>query len=96
MAANAILEYFREKKVILVYNSYSDKEYSKILEILKPIIQEVQILDIQSERSVLEDKLIDILNTKSIKYSKFIKLEVDFEYLVFGSFSVVEAFLKRI
>ena len=96
MAANAILEYFRGKKVILVYNSYSDKEYSKILEILKPIIQEVQILDIQSERSVLEDKLIDILNSKSIKHSKFIKLEEDFEYLVFGSFSVVEAFLKRI
>ena len=39
MAALAMFDHFREKKVILVYNSYDDKEYEKILKILKPIIK---------------------------------------------------------
>jgi len=93
MAAFALLEYFREKKVILVYNSYNDKEYSKILEILKPIIKEVQIFKIENEREVLRKNLEEVLNSLDIKYSLFKKIKKDEEYLVFGSFSVVERFL---
>jgi len=93
MAAKVLLEHFREKKVVLVYNSYNDKEYKVILEILKPIIKEVQILKIENERAVLKSNLENVLNSLDIKYSVFDKIKKDDEYLVFGSFSVVERFL---
>ncbi|WP_024953675.1 folylpolyglutamate synthase [Sulfurospirillum arcachonense] len=94
MAASVLLEHFRTKKVVLVYNSYNDKEYTKILSILHPIIQEVQIIDISNEREVLKSSLEEALNSQNIKYSQFKKIEKDLEYLVFGSFSVVEKFLN--
>lgn len=94
MAALAILKYFEGKKVTLIYNTYSDKEYVKILTILKPIIHEVQIIDIENKRAVLSEKLEDTLTSLSIQYSQFKNIEKDKEYLVFGSFSVVEKFLK--
>lgn len=94
MAARVILEHFRTKKVVLVYNSYNDKEYEKILNILKPIIKEVQIIDIDNEREVLKKNLEEVLDFHGIKYSSYNKIEEDNEYLVFGSFSVVEKFLE--
>jgi dihydrofolate synthase/folylpolyglutamate synthase len=95
MAATALLQHFREKKVILVYNSYNDKEYRVILDILKPIIKEVQILKIDNEREVQKSILEEVLSSIDIKYSNFKKIENDEEYLVFGSFSVVEKFIER-
>ncbi len=95
MAAKALLNHFREKKVILVYNSYNDKEYSVILDILKPIIKEVQILKIENEREVLRSNLEEVLNSLDIKYSIFKKIKEDEEYLVFGSFSVVESYVSK-
>ena len=95
MAAMALLSYFREKKVILVYNSYNDKEYRVILDILKPIVEEVQILKIDNEREVQISSLEKVLSSLDIKYSYFKKTKSDKEYLVFGSFSVVERFLKE-
>ena len=94
MAAKVLCEHFREKKVVLVYNSFSDKEYSEVLKILKPIIKEVQIIEITNERQVAKNILKDVLISQNIKYSLFKKIEKDEEYLVFGSFSVVERFLN--
>jgi len=95
MAAKALLEHFREKKVFLVYNSYNDKEYKVILEILKPIVKEVQILNIENKRAVLNSVLEGVLDSLDIKHSEFDKIKQDEEYLVFGSFSVVERFLAE-
>ena len=95
MAARGLLDHFREKKVVLVYNSYNDKEYSAILEILKPIIKEVQILDIENEREVLRSTLEEVLKSLDIKHSIFNKIKKDEEYLVFGSFSVVESYVSQ-
>lgn len=94
MAAKVLCEHFREKKVVLVYNSFNDKEYSEILKILKPIIKEIQIIEIDNEREVSKNILQDVLISQGIKYSIFKKIEKDEEYLVFGSFSVVERFLN--
>lgn len=94
MAAVALLEHFRTKKVVLVYNSYNDKEYEKILSILKPIIQEVQIIDIDNKREVSKDNLEKVLDFQGIKYLSFHKIDKENEYLIFGSFSVVEKFLE--
>ena len=94
LAAKALLKAVGEKKVILVYNSYSDKEYGTILEILKPIIASIEVIDIQSSRAVETECLYNIAQTLGISIKPFQSLESDKEYLVFGSFSVVEAFVK--
>lgn len=94
MAASALLEHFKDKKVILIYNSYNDKEYESILSILKPIILEVQIIKLSNNRAVEESVLIKSLELLDIKHSSFTAIKQNLEYLVFGSFSVVETFLK--
>ncbi|MBL0687105.1 MAG: bifunctional folylpolyglutamate synthase/dihydrofolate synthase [Sulfurospirillum sp.] len=95
MAAVALLKHFRKKKVILVYNSLNDKKYKIILEILKPIIKEVQIFDIENKRKVLKKVLENTLSSLNIPYSTFKKITKDEEYLVFGSFSVVENYINE-
>ncbi len=95
MAATVLVEHFREKKVILVYNSYNDKEYESILEILKPIIKEVNILEIEDSRKVVQSNLEKVLKSKNIPFSNFEQIRNSEEYLVFGSFSVVERFVKK-
>ena len=95
LAATVLLREFLDKKVVLVYNSYEDKNYQEILQILKPIISEVQIISIDDARIAEASKLIDTCNNLSIVVNKYVKIDNNKEYLVFGSFKVVEEFLKR-
>ena len=94
LAAKAVLNAFEGRKMTLIYNSLKDKEYHGILKILKPIIEDVLIIDIGGERAVARDQLEESLIKLSIPYSAFHELEENKNYLVFGSFLVVEAFLK--
>jgi dihydrofolate synthase / folylpolyglutamate synthase len=95
LAAEAIREALSNEKYILVYNSYKDKEYKKILEILKPIVNKVEIMPINDKRVESEERLKRTLNELEIEYSTFKSVTPNMKYLVFGSFSVVEAFMKR-
>jgi len=95
LAATSILNALEGKKYVLIYNSYKDKDYKKILSILKPIIKRVEIITIESKRSLLVEKLQTTLNELRIQWSMYNSVESEEEYLVFGSFSVVEAFLKE-
>ena len=95
LAATSILNQLKPNKYILVYNSYKDKDYKQILQILKPIIQNVQVIDIYGQRVESIEKLQKVLNELKIEYSKFKKIETQKQYLVFGSFSVVEQFLRE-
>lgn len=95
LAAEAIKESLSPKKYTLVYNSYQDKEYKKILEILKPIVNKVEIIPINDKRAESEERLKRTLNDLEIEYSTFKSITPNIKYLVFGSFSVVEAFMKR-
>lgn len=94
MAAQALREAIGDKKVILVYNSYADKEYERILEILKPVIERLEIIDIQSTRALHPEILRECAFALGLDVSFFQGIESAKEYVVFGSFSVVEAFLK--
>ncbi len=94
LAAKSIVNALAGKKYILVYNSYKDKDYKEILNILKPIILHVEIIKISDSRVELEKLLQNTLNSLEIEYTSFEGLNEGFEYLVFGSFSVVEEFLK--
>ena len=97
LAAEAIAKTLSGKKYVLVYNSYKDKDYKKILSILEPIILRVEILDVPNERIESREALEKALQTLSLEYKEFDQdtlVDAKEEFLVFGSFSVVERFLE--
>ncbi|OCL87721.1 Bifunctional protein FolC [Aliarcobacter thereius] len=93
LAAKVILNEFKDKKLTLIYNSYADKDFKEVLTILKPIIDELFILDLKDKRVVRKDILQKCIKELKIKEIEKISLEKTKEYLVFGSFLVVEKFL---
>ena len=95
LAARVIAEAFVGQKVTLIYNTYADKDYQEILTILAPIIESVEIIEVDEARIVEQELLESALHNLGIRYCTFQKIREDKKYLVFGSFSVAEAFLKR-
>lgn len=96
LAAKNIAKELKNSKFTLIYNSFLDKDYAKVLEILKPLATEVQIYDYQSkDRELATDKIEIVCKNLDIKCSKFSFLEDSKNYIVFGSFMLVEEFLKN-
>ncbi len=95
LAATAVKEALKDKKVTLVYNSYKDKEYEKILSILKPVIKRIEILPIDNERAEEKKELLSAVERLGLSYGDFKGVKKEENYLIFGSFSVVEEFLKE-
>lgn len=93
--AKAICQEYKNKKITLVYNAYKQKDISQVLEILRPVIKEVQIIAVNESRIVERERLEEILRTLALPYRDFEGIESGEEYLVFGSFSVVRTFLER-
>jgi len=94
LAARSIYESLIDFKYTLVYNSYKDKNYQEILEILKPIINDIEIIKIEDERIEELDVLLSVIKNMGFDFKLFSKIDKQKNYLIFGSFSVVEAFLK--
>ena len=94
LAATSIYNSLKESKYTLVYNSFKDKDYYKILTILKPIVTDVEIIEVADERAESMEAIVATLEKLDIKYKKFSTVNPDKKYLVFGSFSVAKAFLK--
>ncbi|MDF1881732.1 bifunctional folylpolyglutamate synthase/dihydrofolate synthase [Sulfurimonas sp. MAG313] len=95
LAAEAISHSFAPNSINLVYNSYKDKDYLSILSILAPIIRQVEIIDIDDERMALRKDLEAAICKNNLSFKKFETIHKDENYLVFGSFRVVEAFKTR-
>ena len=95
LAARAI-EKALDKRVVLIYNSLDDKDYEEVLRTLKPKVKRVEIIPIESQRATTLEEIEKALQTVGLEYSYF-KNEIKEKenYLVFGSFYVVEAFLKQ-
>ena len=96
LAATVIAKEFENKKITLIYNSYADKDYEEVLKILKPIIKKVVIIDLDDKRIVKKEELQKVIKQLNITNEETIKIEENEEYLVFGSFLVVEKFLSLI
>jgi len=79
---------------VLIYNSFEDKPYQEILQIFKPKILEIQIIPISDERALNIDILEKTISDLNIPFSKFENVNSSKNYLVFGSFKVVESFIK--
>ncbi|RUM67091.1 MAG: bifunctional folylpolyglutamate synthase/dihydrofolate synthase [Sulfurospirillum sp.] len=94
LAAMSLYEHFKGKKIDLIYNTLDDKDFREVLKILKPIINKLHIIQIDSKRVVKTDILEDVLKELNIEYDYFKSIDPKKEYLVFGSFYVVEEFLK--
>lgn len=95
LAARAI-EKALEHKVILIYNSLEDKDYEEVLGILRPKLKRVEIISIDSQRAATLEAIEVSLQKLNIDYKYFnANLDPSEEYLVFGSFYTVEAFLKK-
>jgi len=93
--AIALEQKFGKNKVVLVYNSLDDKDYSSILKRLQKHIKRVEIIPIQSSRAVNVEILQEKLRELTIGCKEFKTINKYENYLVFGSFFVVEAFIKK-
>ncbi len=82
-------------KIILIYNCYQDKDACGVLEILKPVVKKVLILELHNERIIQLEKLKGILETLGLEHALFEDLEENENYLVYGSFLVANAFYER-
>ncbi len=96
LAALVLANEFKNKKINLIYNSYKDKDYETVLKILKPIIKTITIIELEDKRIVEKEELEKLIKQLELVNNKTIKIEENKEYLVFGSFLVVEKFLTLI
>ncbi|MEO1928078.1 MAG: bifunctional folylpolyglutamate synthase/dihydrofolate synthase [Nautiliaceae bacterium] len=92
LAAKALLNSL-PKKVNLVYNTYNDKDYEEILKILKPKINKLYLIDVNNKRIEDKEKIKKTALKLRIEVEEF--KDIKKPMLVFGSFSVVEEFLKK-
>ncbi len=97
LAAQVIFDEIKENTV-LIYNSLNDKPYKDILNYLKPKLKRVEILKLENTQALKVTELEAVLKALGIKYKLFENIDnisAQENYLVFGSFFVVEEFLKR-
>lgn len=81
--------------IVLIYNCYQDKDAFLVLEILKPVVKKVLILELHNERIIQLEKLKGILETLGLEHALFEDVEENENYLVYGSFLVANAFYGR-
>lgn len=96
LAAEAIAQALKGQKFTLVYNSYRDKDYEQIIKTLKPVIKEVELIAVDDVRIEQEAHLRQVIAAQGLSVGKFVTIEDTKNYLVFGSFSVAEAFLEHL
>ncbi|MDY0051487.1 MAG: Mur ligase family protein [Aliarcobacter sp.] len=96
LAAAVIVKEFENRKITLIYNSYKDKDYEEVLKILKPIIKSIIIIPLEDKRIVEKNSLLKVIKQLDLISEETIKIDKNQEYLIFGSFLVVENFLTMI
>ena len=94
LAAHAIAQSLTPNRYVLVYNSFQDKDYTNILRMLKPVVKRVEIIGIEDERIANKEDVVASAKNLGMAVDDFVCIKEDERYLVFGSFRVVETFLK--
>ena len=85
------------KKPVLIYNAFMDKDIRAVLLALAPQISRVQIYEYKSdERKLAGEEIAKICAQIGLECDKFVQLNERENYLVFGSFLLVEHFLNEI
>ena len=96
LAARALVEVM-EPNTVLIYNSLDDKDYKTVLQTLKPKLKRIEIISIDSQRAATREAIETAVTATGLPYRTFDgTIDPEEHYLVFGSFYVVEAVLKRV
>ena len=84
------------KKPVLIYNAFIDKDIRAVLLALVPQISRVEIYEYKSDERKLAGEEIDKICAQiGLECSNFTQLNERENYLVFGSFLLVEHFLNE-
>ena len=84
------------KKPVLIYNAFIDKDIRAVLLALAPQISRVEIYEYKSdERKLAGKEIAKICAQIGLECSNFTQLNERENYLVFGSFLLVEHFLNE-
>ena len=96
MAAQALVKKFEGKKLNLIFNAFADKDIKAVLKAIKPIVKKTYIIEYEAPgRELATAQVKEALRQLDMEFADFTDVGVDEEYLAFGSFYLVEAFLKR-
>ena len=96
MAAQALVKRFAGKKLNLIFNAFADKDIKAVLKAIKPIVKKTYIIEYETPgRELATAQVKDALRQLDMEFEGFADVRADEEYLAFGSFYLVEAFLKR-
>lgn len=93
--AREITEIYGGKKIVLIYNAFADKDVVAVLRTLAPVVERVEIFNYEvADREMAAEAITRALDALKIPHSPFCgELIEDEEYLVFGSFHLVENFI---
>ena len=93
--AHEITEIYGGKKIVLIYNAFADKDVAAVLRTLAPVVERVEIFNYEvADRKMAAEAITRALDALKIPHSPFRgELRADEEYLVFGSFHLVENFI---
>lgn len=96
MAAQALVKKFAGKKLNLIFNAFADKDIKAVLMAIKPIVKKTYIIEYETPgRELATAQVKEALRELGMEFADFTDVRADEEYLAFGSFYLVEAFLKR-
>ncbi len=93
--AREITEIYGGRKIVLIYNAFADKDVVAVLRALAPVVKRVEIFSYEvADREMAAEAITRALDALKIPHSPFRgELRADEEYLVFGSFHLVENFI---
>lgn len=96
MAAQALVKRFAGKKLNLIFNAFADKDIKAVLKAIRPIVKKTYIIEYETPgRELATAQVKEALRELGMEFADFTDVRADEEYLAFGSFYLVEAFLKR-
>lgn len=77
---DALTEYFEIERCVMVLGTMADKDYPKMLEILKPVVDRLVITQAQDERAVSTAELAQAADDLGIKFEEIEGSELAVEY----------------
>ena len=96
MAAQALVKKFVGKKLNLIFNAFADKDIKAVIKAIRPIVKKTYIIEYETPgRELATEQVKEALRQLGMEFADFTDVRADEEYLAFGSFYLVEAFLKR-
>ena len=96
MAAQALAKKFAGKKLNLIFNAFADKDIKAVIKAIRPIVKKTYIIEYETPgRELATAQVKEALRELDMEFADFTDVRADEEYLAFGSFYLVEAFLKR-